>query len=978
MAVCSQCGSALSCPDHGVHLVEGVVEPCPQLKLGVIWVEVVDDQGSSVDGVEIEVAGAPRTTSGGFAQSDPLAVGSAYVATIKGPLPASHADTHALPLAVERTGISVQNGQIKLVDFRLRAIVNPVITIAKKAVVCGGPRQSVALKADKVFSGSGKLTCVSGGDKVTFWQGSKQLTSTTGEFEFTGLGQSGVTLEVEATDFSDVDGVELQWELASDSDAVGAAVSDKMTAVKATLDIHDNAGTALAPDVRKGDGRVVILQNADKSHKRAKLTLKCEPAAYVGTLVLSAIDDRVSLFDADADGAEQSLPLEVAVGASAPAPLFVQGSTVSAAKSDTGFKLAVKDLADDVDKAVVTVVDARLDVYLARTTPTADPALMSSAAKKEPGRLLVRQDAKFRRERAKLVLVKLPKDAPCKLQLKAASDKVILFEAGNEKHQDSETAVSLPKDVGATDIADDAGITFWAEGADISTLMECSFDLDVESVEDACDQAFFSVVDLRRANGTDPAPRLLPVKNLITDASPVQDHIDKVKLIHNLGTCTFTWSCAGTKFALANVTTDTVTLTAGAAPSDSPNAEELKLVITPDGKRAFPALMHPMGVVQILFKQDTTYAGGYDKYEVINYVRQDGSADTFDPPEKYDFVAIEKSSTGQVIVEYKGAEKEDIFFVSRDAGVTAPKKDSPDGSSPYTLELDGQAQDQAETVLEARIESAGGRIVNLLGTVVLKMHDMEAEFFRVHDSSNGSTMPSHTPTGPDITAHLREHFAAAISTLTITDGGLVDENYDIDPTNGKLDMEPGTVTTEQNLIDQACVSTKARVVYVKKLQWSYYFTVDAPAGQAYFYLRTYHPTYIGYIGIGNSYLLVSRAGHSEVVTVNFVRAVDATIGITAPLVNSYNVADGAALIWPLGGLSGNPAWVQEGAGGLNELMDVVGHELGHQLATFKDVCEKANLMYGVNDRTALRLRHREMDRLYPGSGTEKQWFQIPR
>jgi hypothetical protein len=47
-----------------------------------------------------------------------------------------------------------------------------------------------------------------------------------------------------------------------------------MTAVKATLDIYDKSDVALALDAKKGDGRVVILQNAAKSHKRAKLTVK--------------------------------------------------------------------------------------------------------------------------------------------------------------------------------------------------------------------------------------------------------------------------------------------------------------------------------------------------------------------------------------------------------------------------------------------------------------------------------------------------------------------------------------------------------------------------------------------------------------------------------------------------------------------------------------------------------------------------------
>jgi hypothetical protein len=166
MAVCSHCGTALNCPDHGAHLIEGVAETCPLNKNGVIWVEVVDDKGAPVDGVNVEVAAAERTTKGGFAQSDPVPVGSAYTAKVKAPLPDSHKDTHALPLSVDLKGIPVQNGQIKLVSFKLRAIVKPLIEVAKKVVAVGGPKQPVALKADRAFSGKGTLTIVAGGDKV--------------------------------------------------------------------------------------------------------------------------------------------------------------------------------------------------------------------------------------------------------------------------------------------------------------------------------------------------------------------------------------------------------------------------------------------------------------------------------------------------------------------------------------------------------------------------------------------------------------------------------------------------------------------------------------------------------------------------------------------------------------------------------------------------------------------------------------------
>lgn len=977
MAVCSHCGTALNCPDHGTHPKVGVAEECPLNKLGVIWVEVVDEQGRHVDGVSVEAAGGKRSTSSGFAQFDPVPAGNAYTAKIDGPLPSSHKETHVLPLAsaLEQTGIAVQNGQIRLVSFRLRAIVNPVIAVANKVVAVKGAKHAVELKADRAFAGKGTLTCVSGGDKVKFWRGSDALTLNDGKVEFVGLDEAGLTLDVEALDFSPLDGVVLKWELASDTDAVGAAVTDRMTAVKATLDIYNKSDVALAQDVKQGDGRVVILQNTEKTHKRAKLTVKCEPTDYAGTLVLTSIIDNLSLFDTATDGAEQQLPLEVTVGAGAPAMLYVQGKTVSAAKSDSGFKLAIKGVADDVDLVKVTVVDARLDVYLDRATPTSEPVVMAAAPKKEPGRLLVKQDAKFKRARGKLVLIKLPKDAPCKIKLKAAGAKVTLFPEANEKHIDAEAAVTLPKELAATDIAEDKGLVFWAEGAALTTLMEATFEFDVEEVEDACDKAYFSVVDLCAEDGVATAPRLLPVKNKITDASPVADHKTKIKLVHTLGTCTFAWAYAGSKFTLADGTTQTVTLTADVAPSDKPEEEELKVVIKPDGKRAFPELLHRMGVVEILFEQDINHPGGYDKYEVITYKLQDGSPDTFDPPEKYDFIAIKKSSDAKVTAKYKGALKEDIFFVTVDAAIAKPKKESPDADSPYTLEIEGKAKDKNETVLEARIENNAGKIVNKLGLVVLKQKDMEGEFFRVHDSTNPATALSQAPTGIGITNHLKASYGGAIATLTIADGGLKDINYDTTPTNGKLDLEPGVTSAEELLIMAGCVSAKSRVVYVKELQWSYYLRTDANLGDTVLPIRNYGAHYLGFVGVGNEYKIFSNAASTQVT----VTAVDTTTGdvtISAPLTVEFKTGDSACLVWPLGGLSGNPAWLQDDS--LNALMECVGHELGHQLCSFVDICEVANLMFGTSDCSSTRLRHRQIDRYYPGSGGEKQWLTIPR
>jgi hypothetical protein len=952
MAVCSHCGTTLNCPDHGTHLVEGVAEQCPLNTMGVIWVEVVDESGRHVDGVSIEAAGAQLTTTAGFAQTAPLAVGSDYGASVKAPLPGTYKDTHALPLPAEKMAIAVQNGQIKLVTFRLRAIVNPVIEIAKKVVAVKGAKQAVVLKADKAFSGKGTLTLVSGGDKLRFWKGGTALTPAGGKLEFEGLGQSGVTVEAEAIDFSEVDGVELKWELASDSDAVGAAVSDKMTAVKATLDIHDKAGTALSAEQKQGDGRVVLLQNAEKTHQRAKLTLKCEPAAYTGTLVLSAITTGVSLFDAATDGSEQVLPLEVAVGGGDPAPLYVQGKTVSAAKCDSGFELAIKDVAQKVDHAKVTVMDARLDLYKAGATATAAQVLMTAAEKQDPGRLVLKQSAKFTRQRAKLVLVKLPKDAPCKLKLSTNGTAVKLFPAANEKHVDSEAAVTLPKELAAADVAEDAGIVHWAEGASITALRGAELVLDAVGIEDACDKAFLTVVDLTTENGTDPAPRFLPNKNKHNEAG--NHHVTKVKLVHNLGGGGLQWSTAGSKFALSNDTTDTVTLTAAADPSASLDAESLKVVFTPTGKSALPPVEHWMTVVKLVFSESTNQSYGYDDMD-------DAALATAE----LHHVSVKKNGSTKVKVTIEGgATSEMIDFKSEDAAkadFTAPAS----GQASFDLVIDGKNQDKAETTINARVNGVAGPICDGIKVNVYKEKEISVTIARVKDPANPATNLQLAFDGAATETAIREWYKRSVAKINITYLGDVDASYDTNG-NGKLDLTAGaSSSTESALAAAACTGSGQKVIIVRELSWNYFLGAAATAGDTTITIASGN---MAFIGLGNSYEIGSGPT-AEVITVQSKAGM--VITLAAPLQHDHPTTD--ALLWPLSGLSGNPIWVQESGKTAAMVQRTIGHEVGHSALLLKDVVQDTNLMHFSAGRTDTRLRTKELPRKYDPFGNEDQW-----
>lgn len=873
-------------------------------------------------------------------------------------------------------------------------IVAPVITLVKKAVsvkkkYATATRQTVVLKTDKAYSGKGTFTCAS--DCVKFFQGSKEIAAASGVlFESVG---SGITLEIEGVKPSALEGVDLSWKLEPGAEpVVGSAATDKLTAVEATLDLFKKDGsTKLTEDEKHAGGRVVHKQNTAKSLSRAKLTVKCEPAEWSGTLVLAAIRDNVQLFDAKTGGGEVTLPKEIGVGPGlGPFEYWVQGKESSGAKDDTGFTLAIKTLADasgkEADRARMTVVGTELELYT--SPPGGSPAKLDAAAKIDPGRLLLVQDAKFTRARTKLAVIKKPKDAPCKLILKEASGagRLTLFPAANDKHATGEAPVALPKEIAPDAIADEAkGMVFWIDGKDFSTAaQETVLQLDADGVDDACDKAALTVVDLRDENGNAPAPHLVPVKNPITE--PANAHKRKIKLEHKIAAGgTYAWTSSSARFTTENASTQTVTLVGKEAPSDAALAEELEVLFSPTGKTAFPKLAHKVGVVEIVFSKHGTYKGGYDKYEDMPFGCADGTADgnvKQDP--KYDFVSIEKSQEGKVVATHKGAEPAEIFFTSADASKADPKTKNPT-ASPFDVVITGKALDRDETVIEGRIESATGPIVAKLGAVVLKKYSVEAEFYAVSDSNSLPTAVSqHAVTKDQLNQQLEKAYLSAIAELKITACHDKDVEYDTAPKNGILDLKAGAASTEENKIRTECAfdTSKQNIVCVKDLQWIFALGANLTlkkTGQSVITLAGTPK----FFAIGNWYYLEDDTPRKVAVVVKAIDEIAKTATVevhtATPLAadTDFTTAKNARMLMALNGLSGNPVWVKDQTG-VEALANVIGHEIGHIKFGFADLCEKANLMHftavgGGN----WGLRHRGVKQAYSPGGDEEQWKLIP-
>ncbi|MEO8131066.1 MAG: hypothetical protein ABI822_28465, partial [Bryobacteraceae bacterium] len=398
--------------------------------------------------------------------------------------------------------------------------VAPVAVLAAKAIALKGARTTLTLSADiGDFAGKGVLTLMGASkDKVKLYETGVEVVLEGGKAQFEL--PATITLEVEAVDASaSVDDVVFQWELKEGGQyfVIQPAVTEKLTVVKATLDIHKKSGAALGATEKMAPGRVIHLQNAEKERSRAKIVVTCLPSGFKGQLNLSAVKDIIELYDAPKDGKKIDLPYTMEVGAGkTPVTLYVQGSTISSGAGDTGLKLQIVDPAADADEVKITVVETRLDLFEKRVAKDVDLVALLDPVKSKTGRPVYKQNPKsFICDRAKMRLTLEPHDAQCTVILKADADKVTVFPekatlhvvpitkaaydevVDLERHSSAETKETLPKSLAPGKIPKDVGLVFWAEGKDLTAKQ--LFQVDIEEVDDKCDSVSLQV-ELPRLN----------------------------------------------------------------------------------------------------------------------------------------------------------------------------------------------------------------------------------------------------------------------------------------------------------------------------------------------------------------------------------------------------------------------------------------------------------------------------------------------
>ncbi|MCA9651955.1 MAG: carboxypeptidase regulatory-like domain-containing protein [Myxococcales bacterium] len=392
----------------------------------------------------------------------------------------------------QRLEVEVDHDEDEIVPVHLQQRVDPVIEHDRDALAVGGERLTVTLRASGPFEGGGRLTITAGEASIRVLRNDQVQPLTNGTLAFQTLDDEGIQIQLEAVRASAFEGVGLQWELIGDD--VGPAAATNLTAVEATLVIHDLHDAPLARERARTDGRVLAMCQAPG--RRAKVTVRCEPAEYEGEMLLTDRNSgRCLRLHEDATSNEVlPLPYRLALPLEEPVELYVEGIQPSPAAGDDALELDIRDLGEGVDHVVLTVVQATLELCGPRPAG-GEPEPLDETEKLDPGRELLVQGWDFASPRARVRVLKQPADAPCTLRLDAPGAEIRLFSAKCERHEDGEAPEILSRLIEPDEITDAAaGLTLWAEGAaETPDGTRTTLRLDIVDAVEGCDEIGFTV-----------------------------------------------------------------------------------------------------------------------------------------------------------------------------------------------------------------------------------------------------------------------------------------------------------------------------------------------------------------------------------------------------------------------------------------------------------------------------------------------------
>ncbi len=287
---------------------------------------------------------------------------------------------------------SLHDGESVVVTLGLHQapLVSPKIDQAKLLLVAKKPhtkpaRKPLVFRIDAPFDGKGTVA-LTGTGSVRFFDALTAGNEIPTNRDFTAAElTNGFTVFVEGVSGTDKeDDLTLTLTLSGGTKTKLGPAKTTITVVEATLDIFQSRTARcvdpapLSAAAKLNPGRFVHVQ-VGGFHGRAKLMVKLiKPDNFSGTFVLTPrppAGGAVALFAGNlevAGGAETALgnPHEFAAStAKAGLAFFAEGRGVSGALSDTGYRLGIKGLDDDIDHVVMTVVQFSKLVAQVPTTP---------------------------------------------------------------------------------------------------------------------------------------------------------------------------------------------------------------------------------------------------------------------------------------------------------------------------------------------------------------------------------------------------------------------------------------------------------------------------------------------------------------------------------------------------------------------------------------------------------------------------------
>lgn len=481
---------------------------------------------------------------------------------------------------------------------------------------------------------------------------------------------------------------------------------------------------------------------------------------------------------------------------------------------------------------------------------------------------------------------------------------------------------------------------------------------------------------IRNADGTGAPPPVIPAGGEL-----------ELRAVHDRGESgAWCWSTDSAAISLENETSETVRVTAQEEVSASFGAEMIRLSFTPDGGAAQPSVSTTLTIIKVKFTRADSQRYGFDSMA-------DSSMHDPTPSGQSPHISVQKDGNTRVMVEIEGGVGGGcLTFTSDDESIATA---SVDGVPParFTLSIQGGSRNKASTNIKARVGGESGTVVATLVANVYNRKSYSAMVARIWDSHSQTTRLSRPEFSiADSQRALRQYYGKAVATISLSDynteGGVMDVRFDRSG-SGALVLEAGRESRAEKAVKRAVRRRPGtKIVIVKKLAWLYRIARTADRGDTTITFESYiSDTLMGYIG-NNTYRF-GAPGNYENITVTNVNRTTKVVTIASPLTARHRKRNKEGLWWPLGGLSGNPAFVQEADDSEDEVNAVMGHELGHELLDYRDLGSRSDatvdarvrscLMYYSNSRTDTQIRFKSLNRFYPvPGGSESQWELLSR